>query len=153
MNFDGFDEIANVTSHKNTGEYQANHNPRGGFAPGNKAASGNPANNHAAQLRRQARAASSPEDVAEVMNHMKTLFLEVNDVTAGKVWLSYVVGLPVQQVKLTSKGNAPIQVDVAAIVGIIQQEEPDQERQFAMARRILALGNQPGEQPTDGPED
>jgi hypothetical protein len=53
-----------------------------------------------------------------------------------------VLGKTSQPISVTGLGAEPVQVNVASIVAAIREEEPDQETQFRIARRILALGQQ-----------
>jgi hypothetical protein len=123
----------------------------GHFATGNKVARGNPQNKHMAQLRKAAREAATPEQVREVIDHFRELFLKQNDVIAGRVWLEHVVGKPTQAIEVSGPDAGPARVDLGMIAGLILQVAGDDEDRRALAVRLVKQLRPPVEDGTDGP--
>jgi hypothetical protein len=82
-----------ATPEASTKSPESDHGAGGRFAPGNKAAAGNPFHRAVAARRKALLDAVSDEDVATVGRKLKEMAL-AGDVAAAKVLLSYVVGKP-----------------------------------------------------------
>ena len=61
---------------------------------------------------------------------------------AREQYLDRVLGKSNQPVSVTGLGPDPVQINVAAIVAAVREEESDPDVQLRIARRILGLGQQ-----------
>jgi hypothetical protein len=125
--------------------------PDGRLKPGHKLAQGNPVSKRMYDLKRQIVDCTTPEQFAQVMAKLLELATG-GDTTACKLWLEYTVGKPTQTIEVSGPDGETARLDVAALIAIIQEEEPDRERQIKIARRLYQLGQQQ-ETTADGPGD
>jgi hypothetical protein len=95
------------------------------------------------ELRRSILEASSPEQAIAVDAKLYEAAIG-GDVTAMKVWLEFHVGRPVQQVELSATDGEPVQVNIGAIVGILNRvlgDDPDRRAMFTTEYKKLLQAN------------
>jgi hypothetical protein len=105
------------------GDPTVNHRSNGQFAPGNKAAKGNPVNRRMMELRSHLIDAATPEKIKAVGDKLVELAL-AGDVSAARTWLDHVVGRAPQTVALTDADG-----------GSVWNRDPEEDRATLM--RIL----------------
>lgn len=87
-----------------------NHRSDGRFAPGNRAALGNPLNRRMQALRKALLDSAEPDDVRRVGKRLLAL-AEEGDVQAAKVYLDFLIGRPAQAIELSGPDGEPLGVD------------------------------------------
>jgi hypothetical protein len=112
----------------------------GRFGPGNSISRGNPHARRMHELRGALLADADPDAVRRVGRKLLAL-AENGDVAAIKIWLSYVIGQPVQAVELTGPDGGPLGVDFVRLEGaVLAALEPfGAEARFAVAGAIRGV--------------
>jgi hypothetical protein len=123
----------------------------GAFAKGNRIATGNPNTKRMSELRKQILAATTEEQVTEVMGALYREAIK-GDVPACTTWLKYTVGPPPQAIEIST--GEPIKVDMDNLTTLVLTAlgpHPEARQAVALA---LRSANQPGvpaiEPPTEG---
>jgi hypothetical protein len=114
--------------------------PNGQWAPGNRAALGNPNNRKMHQLRAALLDSAKPEDVQAVGAKLAEL-AKAGDVQAARVYLEHVIGKAPQSVELTGPDGSALGLDwqrVEAAVLAALQPFGDQAR-FAVALALRGV--------------
>jgi hypothetical protein len=127
---------------------------RGRLLPGstvgkNALGGGNPNVKRMAEYKKALMDCGSDDDIRELYGVLMSA-AKGGDVQAAKLLLDHLCGRPSQTVELSGLDGGAIRTDVAAIVAIIREEEPDPERRAKIARRILQIGRQSEVNSDDG---
>jgi hypothetical protein len=125
----------------NNGSYRSNgRGEHGYFAVGNKFAAGNGNHRRMSDLRRALLGATTPEQVAKVVQALAEK-AAAGDVPAAKVYLDHVCGRPMQAIEVSGLGGAGSDVTRLRAV-ILEALADDPAARFKVARALLTIGTE-----------
>lgn len=110
----------------------------GRFTPGNKAAKNNRGRARMQELRDALLEAGTPERIAEVEASLREMAIG-GDVSAAKLWLGYMVGMPIQAVEVSTPDGKTLDVALVAAV-VMEAIGDDQAARLRVASAFAALG-------------
>ena len=111
---------------------------RGLFKPGNQAAKGNQGRAKMQELRNALLETGTAERILEVEAAVREMAVG-GDIQAAKLWWSYMVGLPVQAVEVSSPDGSII--DLTAVVAVVMEAlGDDQAARIRVAAAFKRMG-------------
>jgi hypothetical protein len=117
----------------------AKRDPRGRWLPGCSGGPGSGIGHRMATLRARILDSIEPQQVESAMRKLLILGLRDGDVAALRVWLSYAVGAPQQQIELTAGEGQPINLAVI-IATVLDALGDDDDARIRVAGAFRKLG-------------
>jgi hypothetical protein len=120
---------------------------KGRVKPGSRLATGNVGRTRMAMLRRTLIKAVSPDKVRQAEAKLFEMFMD-GDTTAARIWMDHVLGKPLTQVEVTSRGGQSL--TLAFVISAINQAVPDPEVRDRISQVLDQLCDQE-QKALDGP--